>query len=198
MVEVIKLIPQDCKMKLTELFIQGNLQELSKELRKLLNEDYTDILDIHYIYKNLSIIHKKLGDFDISKYYLKQAMDNIPTPAIYALQYYELEWLYVGLYKETLTKEDKLHRYLEMYRYYESMGQKRNTYCLQCDICILENNIPGLFKVLDIVCSEPPFLQKDDTIKEILNEVKKSLGATYYSEALSIVQKFDYNAICKA
>lgn len=197
MVEVIKLIPQECKIKLTELYIQGNLQELSRELRKLLNEDYTDILDVHYIYKNLTIIYKKLGNFDISKYYLKQAMNNIDTPAIYASEYYELEWLYVGLYKESLTKKDKLHRYLGMHRYYESMGQKRNTYCLQCDICALQDDIPGLFKVLYTVCSEPPFLQKDDTIKEILNDVK-SLGTTYYSEALSIVQNYDYNAICRA
>ena len=182
------------KLELTALFIDNDLENIIKKLIKMYNnnEGYEDILDNHFILKNLALTLKKAKRYEISKYYLKLAIENIESEKEnYLLQYYELQWLNIELNGDKMNKKQIMSTYRKMYEYYKKNNHERNTYVILSSIYKLNQECE---KMEGLLCEvvEKEFSQKEDAIKEILQDFK-SFGDTYYTTALKIVNQSNRN-----
>lgn len=176
------------KVELKELFEANDLNNVIRKLVKMYNRKYDDIIDIHFILKNLALTYKKVEQFDISRNYLNLAIENIKSQKDnYPIDYYELQWLNIELNKNNMKDEEMIEIYEDMYSYYKKIEHKRNEYCLLCNIYRLKKEYDSMEKLLYDVCNSN-FNNIEDTIKEILQDFK-SLGDTYYSKALKIINK---------
>lgn len=175
-------------MELKELFIIGELDKVARKLIKMNNKKYDDVLDKHFILKNLALTYKKLNKFEISRYYLGLGLENIKSEKLLLhVEYYELQWLNIELNKDLLNDKEKLEIYEDMYKYYKEINYKRNECCLLCNIYRLNKEYDNMRRLLCEVCNSD-FEEIDDAIKEILQDFKL-LGDTYYTEAIKIVKK---------
>lgn len=181
--------------KIITLHYERKHNEIMKILLKMYNGNYEDILDKHFILKNICLISKKIEDaklcesdrdYTISKYYFNKAYENIePFKYNYLAKYYEIVWLKLSLYDKEISNKDKILIYEDMYEYYKNIKYKRNEIAILINIYKLQNRIseiPSLIYEID------DFEDSDinDMIRDILQECR-TFGGTYYNEAINII-----------
>lgn len=177
---------------MANLYKEGDFKRLSKILLKAYNKNYTDILDKHFILKNITLVYKKMKLYDISKYYLNLALENIKDKKeTYSIEYYDLQWLYIELNKDDLNEEQMINIYEEMVKYHKERGNKRHYYVLQNNLYLLRKEYYNMESLLIDVCNDD-FILRKDAINEILQDFK-TLGDTYYNIALKIINKSNAN-----